>query len=241
MNPVPKHVAIIMDGNGRWAKTKGLPRFAGHKEGVNTVRKITEKCGEIGINHLTLFTFSSENWNRPKAEVTALMTLLSSTLKKEIESLNKNNVRFSTIGEIKKLPKKAQKEIKESIELTKNNSGLNLILALNYSGKQEILHAIKEIIYEVQSGTICPEDINEKSLNQKLYTHDIPDPDLLIRTGGDCRISNFMIWQLAYTELHIIQKFWPDFDTTDLISVINDFNSRERRYGKTSEQVNNEK
>lgn len=241
MNSVPNHIAIIMDGNGRWAKSKGYPRFAGHKEGVNAVRQITEKCGEIGVNHLTLFTFSSENWNRPKAEVTALMTLLSSTLRKEIKNLDKNNVRFTTIGDINKLPKKAQKEIEESIELTKTNSGLNLILALNYGGKQEILNATKEIAKEIQNGTINLEDINEDSLNNKLYTHNIPDPDLLIRTGGDYRISNFMLWQLAYTELHITQKFWPDFDGNDLMKVINEFNSRERRFGKTSEQVKNEK
>ena len=241
MNSIPKHVAIIMDGNGRWAKTKGFPRFAGHKEGVNTVRKITKKCGEIGVNHLTLFTFSSENWHRPNAEVTALMTLLSSTLRKEIKNLNRNNVLFTTIGNIKRLPKIAQKEIEESIKLTENNSGLNLILALNYSGKQEIINATKKIASEIQNGTIYLDDINEESLNRNLYTHDIPDPDLLIRTGGDYRISNFMLWQLAYTELHITQKFWPDFDENDLMSVINDFNSRERRFGKTSEQVNNEK
>tara|TARA_B100001029_G_scaffold179251_1_gene188133 strand:- start:2100 stop:2825 length:726 start_codon:yes stop_codon:yes gene_type:complete len=241
MDSIPKHIAIIMDGNGRWAKSRGLPRFAGHKAGVNTVRKITEKCGEIGVNYLTLFTFSSENWNRPKSEVTALMTLLSSTLKKEIINLDKNNVCFNTIGDINKLPQKAKKEIEESIKLTKHNSGLNLILALNYSGKQEITDAAKKIAFEVQKGKICAKNINENLLNQKLYTYNIPEPDLLIRTGGDYRISNFMLWQLAYTELHITDKFWPDFNNNDLIKVINEFNSRERRFGKTSEQIKNEK
>tara|TARA_B100000700_G_scaffold324469_1_gene430700 strand:- start:201 stop:923 length:723 start_codon:yes stop_codon:yes gene_type:complete len=240
MSKIPKHIAIIMDGNGRWAKAKGLPRIAGHKEGVNTVRKITEKCGEIGVKHLTLFTFSSENWNRPKAEVTALMTLLTGTLRKEIKNLDQNNVRFSTIGDLSKLPKKAQREIDESIEMTKNNSGLNLILALNYGGKQEIINATKAIALDIQNGKLNPENINDEILNQKLYTKNIPDPDLLIRTGGDYRISNFMLWQLAYTELHISSCFWPDFDEDKLLKVIDDFQSRERRFGKTSEQINND-
>jgi undecaprenyl diphosphate synthase len=240
MNSIPKHIAIIMDGNGRWAKSKGLPRFAGHKKGIDTVRKITEKCGEIGVNHLTLFTFSAENWNRPKAEVTALMTLLTGTLRKEIQSLNKNNVRFTTIGNISKFPSKVKKEISESIEMTKSNSGLNLILALNYGGKQEILNATNEIIKDVENGIISPNEIDENIFNQKLYTNNIPDPDLLIRTGGDFRISNFMLWQLAYTELHFTSSFWPDFNNDELMDVINEFNSRERRYGKTSEQVRND-
>ena len=240
MNSIPKHIAIIMDGNGRWAKSKGLPRFAGHKKGVDTVRKITEKCGEIGVSHLTLFTFSVENWNRPKAEVTALMTLLTGTLRKEIQNLNKNNVRFTTIGNISKFPSKVKKEISESIEMTKSNSGLNLILALNYGGKQEILNATNEIIKDIENGIISPNEIDENIFNQKLYTNNIPDPDLLIRTGGDFRISNFMLWQLAYTELHFTSSFWPDFNNDELMDVINEFNSRERRYGKTSEQVRND-
>jgi len=239
MKNVPNHIAIIMDGNGRWAKSKGLPRFAGHKEGVNTVRKITEKCGKIGVNYLTLFTFSSENWNRPKAEVTALMTLLTGTLRKEIKNLDKNNVRFSTIGEISKLPKKAQKEINESIDFTKSNTGLNLVLALNYGGKQEILNATNEIIKDINNRKIKSEEVTEELFNSKLYTNLIPDPDLLIRTGGDYRISNFMLWQLAYTELHITPCFWPDFTENELLKTINEFNSRERRFGKTSEQVTN--
>ena len=240
MSKIPKHIAIIMDGNGRWAKAKGLPRIAGHKEGVNTVRKITKKCGEIGVKHLTLFTFSSENWNRPKAEVTALMTLLTGTLRKEIKNLDQNNVHFSTIGDLSKLPKKTQREIDESVEMTKNNSGLNLILALNYGGKQEIINATKEIALDIQNGKLNPENINDEILNQKLYTRNIPNPDLLIRTGGDYRISNFMLWQLAYTELHISSCFWPDFNEDKLLQVIDDFQSRERRFGKTSEQINND-
>ena len=229
-----------MDGNGRWAKSKGLPRFAGHKEGVSTVRHITEKCGQIGIKYLTLFTFSSENWNRPKTEVSALMTLLTATLRKEIKKLNKNNVRFSTIGDIRKLPKKAQKEIAESIDFTKKNTGLNLILALNYGGKQEIVNATKLLAADIENGNLSSEDIDEQLFKSKLYTYNIPDPDLLIRTGGDYRISNFMLWQLAYSELYVTSCFWPDFNENQLMNAINEYQSRERRFGKTSEQINND-
>ncbi len=237
---IPKHIAIIMDGNGRWAKSKGLPRFAGHKEGVSAVRRITEKCGQIGVKHLTLFTFSSENWNRPQTEVSALMTLLTGTLRKEIKKLNKNNVRFTTIGNISDLPEKAQKEIRESIEFTKNNSGLNLVLALNYSGKQEIMNATKLIAKDIENGKLSINDIDENIFNSKLYTHNIPEPDLLIRTGGDYRISNFMLWQLAYSEFYITPIFWPEFNEEELMIAIHEYNSRERRFGKTSEQVNND-
>jgi undecaprenyl diphosphate synthase len=237
---IPNHIAIIMDGNGRWAKSKGLPRFSGHKEGVSAVRRITEKCGKIGVKHLTLFTFSSENWNRPKTEVSALMTLLTGTLRKEIKKLNKNNVRFTTIGNISELPKKAQNEIQESIEFTKNNSGLNLILALNYGGKQEIINATKLIAKDIENGKLSLNEIDENIFNSKLYTHDVPEPDLLIRTGGDFRISNFMLWQLAYSEFYITSTFWPEFNDEELMKAINEFNSRERRFGKTSEQVNND-
>ena len=229
-----------MDGNGRWAKSKGLPRFAGHKEGVSTVRQITEKCGQIGIKHLTLFTFSSENWNRPKTEVSALMTLLTGTLRKEIKILNKNNVRFSTIGDISELPQKTQKEIAESVDFTQKNTGLNLILALNYGGKQEIINATKLLATDIENGNLSSEDIDEQFFKSKLYTYNIPDPDLLIRTGGDYRISNFMLWQLAYSELYITSCFWPDFNENQLMNAINEFQSRERRFGKTSEQVNND-
>ncbi|MBC8197400.1 MAG: isoprenyl transferase [Candidatus Marinimicrobia bacterium] len=229
-----------MDGNGRWAKSKGLPRFAGHKEGVSAVRRITEKCGQIGVKHLTLFTFSSENWNRPQTEVSALMTLLTGTLRKEIKKLNKNNVRFTTIGNISDLPEKAQKEIRESIEFTKNNSGLNLVLALNYSGKQEIMNATKLIAKDIENGKLSINDIDENIFNSKLYTHNIPEPDLLIRTGGDYRISNFMLWQLAYSEFYITPIFWPEFNEEELMIAIHEYNSRERRFGKTSEQVNND-
>ena len=237
---IPKHIAIIMDGNGRWAKSKGLPRFAGHKEGVSAVRRITEKCGQIGVKHLTLFTFSSENWNRPQTEVSALMTLLTGTLRKEIKKLNKNNVRFTTIGNISELPEKAQNEIRESIEFTKNNTGLNLLLALNYSGKQEIMNATKLIAKDIENGKLSINDIDENIFNSKLYTHNIPEPDLLIRTGGDYRISNFMLWQLAYSEFYITPIFWPEFNEEELMKAIHEYNSRERRFGKTSEQVNND-
>ena len=229
-----------MDGNGRWAKSKGLPRFAGHKKGVSTVRRITEKCGQIGIKHLTLFTFSSENWNRPKTEVSALMTLLTGTLRKEIKILNKNNVQFSTIGDISELPQKTQKEIAESVDFTQKNTGLNLILALNYGGKQEIINATKLLATDIENGNLSSEDIDEQFFKSKLYTYNIPDPDLLIRTGGDYRISNFMLWQLAYSELYITSCFWPDFNENQLMNAINEFQSRERRFGKTSEQVNND-
>lgn len=237
---IPIHIAIIMDGNGRWAKSKGLPRFAGHKEGVSAVRRITEKCGQIGVKHLTLFTFSSENWNRPQTEVSALMTLLTGTLRKEIKKLDKNNVRFTTIGNIAELPEKAQNEIRESIEFTKNNSGLNLVLALNYSGKQEIMNATKLIAKDIENGKLSIIDIDENIFNSKLYTHNIPEPDLLIRTGGDYRISNFMLWQLAYSEFYITPIFWPEFNEEELMKAIHEYNSRERRFGKTSEQVNND-
>ena len=238
---LPKHIAIIMDGNGRWAKSLGLPRFAGHKKGVDSVRKITQICGEIGIDYLTLFTFSSENWYRPQAEVNALMTLLSNTLKKEIENLNSNNVKFKAIGELSKFPSRVQNEIKRAEELTIQNNGLNLILALNYGGRQDIINSFKEIAFDLVLKKIKIDDICESLITQKLCTHKIPEPDLLIRTGGDFRISNFMLWQLAYTEIYITKKFWPEFNENDLKKAIEEYRTRERRYGQISEQVVNEK
>ena len=234
---VPKHIAIIMDGNGRWAKERGLPRIAGHREGINSVREITRICGEIGVKYLTLFTFSTENWNRPKREVKALMTLLLSTIKKEIKELHKNNVKFSTIGDISILPKSTEEGIKEGIELTYNNSGLNLILALNYGSRQEILSAVNNIISDINKKDIEIDSIDENIFSSYLYTNNFPDPDLLIRTSGELRISNFLLWQSAYTEMYLTDTYWPSFRENELFQAIFDFQNRERRFGKTSEQL----
>ena len=234
---VPKHIAIIMDGNGRWAKERGLPRIAGHREGINSVREITRICGEIGVKYLTLFTFSTENWNRPKREVKALMTLLLSTIKKEIKELHKNNVKFSTIGDISILPKSTEKGIKEGIDLTFNNSGLNLILALNYGSRQEILSAVNSIITDINKKDIEIDLIDENIFSSYLYTNNCPDPDLLIRTSGELRISNFLLWQSAYTEMYLTDTYWPSFRENELFQAILDFQNRERRFGKTSEQL----
>ena len=234
---VPRHIAIIMDGNGRWAKERGLPRIAGHREGINSVREITRICGEIGVKYLTLFTFSTENWNRPKREVKALMTLLLSTIKKEIKELHKNNVKFSTIGDISILPKSTEKGIKEGIKLTFNNSGLNLILALNYGSRQEILSAVNNIISDINKKDIEIDSIDENIFSSYLYTNNCPDPDLLIRTSGELRISNFLLWQSAYTEMYLTDTYWPSFRENELFQSILDFQNRERRFGKTSEQL----
>ena len=234
---VPKHIAIIMDGNGRWAKERGLPRIAGHREGINSVREITRICGEIGVKYLTLFTFSTENWNRPKREVKALMTLLLSTIKKEIKELHKNNVKFSTTGDISILPKSTEKGIKEGIKLTSNNSGLNLILALNYGSRQEILSDVNNIISDINNKGIEIDSIDENIFSSYLYTNNCPDPDLLIRTSGELRISNFLLWQSAYTEMYLTDTYWPSFRENELFQAILDFQKRERRFGKTSEQL----
>tara|TARA_B100001540_G_scaffold271749_1_gene255675 strand:+ start:706 stop:1446 length:741 start_codon:yes stop_codon:yes gene_type:complete len=235
---IPNHIAIIMDGNGRWAKEKGLPRIAGHKEGINSVRDITRICGEIGVKYLTLYTFSTENWNRPKKEVNALMSLLLSTIKIEIKELHKKNVKFSTIGNLSFLPKKTESGLKDGIDLTKNNNGLNLILALNYGSRQEIIDSVIDIANRVKSGEIDIDHINETLFSSFLYTKNIPDPDLLIRTSGELRISNFLLWQCAYTEMYLTNTFWPSFREDDLFKAILNYQNRERRYGKISEQVN---
>ena len=235
---IPNHIAIIMDGNGRWAKEKGLPRIAGHKEGINSVRDITRICGEIGVNYLTLYTFSTENWNRPKKEVNALMSLLLSTIKKEVRELHKNNVKFSTIGNLSFLPKNTENGLKEGMTLTKNNTGLNLILALNYGSRQEIIDSVINISAKVKSGEIDISHIDEALFSSFLYTKKYPDPDLLIRTSGELRISNFLLWQCAYTEMYLTNTYWPSFREDELFKAILDFQSRERRYGKISEQVN---
>jgi len=236
---IPKHIAIIMDGNGRWAKERSLPRVAGHKEGVNSVREITRACGEIGVKHLTLYTFSTENWRRPKAEVSALMTLLLKTISTEVRELHKNNVRFTAIGDLKKLPKSTQKGIFDGIEITKNNTGLNLCLALNYGSRQEMVAAVQAIATKVHKGDLKLDEIDETIFSNTLSTSDMPNPDLLIRTSGECRLSNFLLWQCAYSEILMTKTFWPAFREDALIEAILEYQSRERRFGKVSEQVDN--
>ena len=228
---LPSHIAIIMDGNGRWAKERLLPRIAGHKEGINSVREVTRVCGEIGVKHLTLYTFSAENWKRPPKEVFALMKLLLSTLRVEIKKLNKNNVKLTTIGAIEELSREARKEIEEGIKLTKNNTGLNLILALSYGSRQEILNAIKEIAHEVHNGAILPESITMDTVMSHFYTAGVPDPDLLIRTGGEFRLSNFLLWQIAYSEIYVYPSYWPSFREKELLEAVHEFQLRERRFG----------
>lgn len=234
---LPAHIAIIMDGNGRWAKANNLPRVAGHVEGINSVREIVQVCGEIGVSYLTLYTFSNENWKRPQKEVSAIMKLLLSTIKKEVGNLNKNNVRLSTIGNINDLPDNSRQGILEGIEVTKNNTGLNLILALNYSSRQELLMAVQRIADKILSGEMNSNQISEAIFSRELYTVDIPDPDLLIRTGGELRISNFLLWQLAYTEFFLTDIQWPDFREEDLLNSIIDYQGRQRRFGQIEEQV----
>ncbi len=229
---IPEHIAIIMDGNGRWARAKTLPRIAGHKQGVKAVRNITEICGELGVKYLTLYTFSEENWNRPQMEVSALMKLLVSSLKREVRDLDKNNVRFTVIGDVSKMDKFVQNELNEAIELTRNNDGLNLNLALSYGGRQEIITAFKRLYSQINSS----DEITEALFESHLYTSNIPDPDLLIRTGGEMRVSNFLLWQIAYTEFHITNTFWPAFGRKELLMAISDYQQRERRFGKISEQ-----
>jgi undecaprenyl diphosphate synthase len=229
---LPKHIAIIMDGNGRWAKTKGKLRVFGHQKGVTAVRDTVEGAAEIGIKYLTLYAFSTENWSRPAKEVNALMTLLVSSIHKETKTLMKNNIRLSTIGNIAKLPIKAQEKLKEAIEKTKDNSRMTLILALSYSSRWEILNAVKNIIKDERKA----EQINEDVFQQYLSTKSVPDPELLIRTSGEYRISNFLLWQIAYSELYFTNTLWPDFSKTDLEKAILDYQSRERRFGKTTEQ-----
>lgn len=235
--PVPEHIGIIMDGNGRWAKSRGKSRVFGHREGVRSVRDIVEACGQIGVQYLTLYAFSTENWKRPKDEVSMLMRLLVSSLRQEINSLHKNDVRLNVIGELSKLPKEAQAELLESIEKTKKNKGLVLTLALSYSGRWDITRAMKSVAMDVRKGKVSPEDIDEKMIASYLSTAGMPDPDLLIRTSGELRISNFLLWQIAYTEMYITECFWPEFRRDQLYKAVESFQSRERRYGMVSEQL----
>ena len=226
-----------MDGNGRWAKKQGAKRIFGHRNAVEAVRQTTESCAELGIKHLTLYAFSTENWDRPKAEVRGLMELLVSTIKKETETLTKNNVRLTSIGDISALPKNCQRELHESIELTKNNDGLNLILALSYSGRWEIIQAVKELLKDVKKEGISPDDVNYELFSDYLCTKGIPDPELLIRTSGEMRISNFLLWQIAYTELYITDVLWPDFRKEHLYEAIVAYQKRDRRFGKVIDKA----
>lgn len=229
---LPEHVAVIMDGNGRWARRKGAARIFGHRNAIEAVRQVIEGAGEIGVKFLTLYAFSTENWGRPKEEVDALMELLVNTLQKEIASLHKNKVRLRTIGDISQLPKECRENLKEATEATQNNTGLTLLIALNYSGRWEILKAVNRLVVKVKAGEVEPNEINEQFFSQHLETRDVPDPALLIRTSGEMRISNFLLWQIAYTELYITPKLWPDFRKEDLYEAICEYQKRERRFGK---------
>ena len=237
VNRLPEHVAIIMDGNGRWAKQKGKSRIFGHHNGVTAVRETTEAAAELGIKYLTLYAFSTENWSRPKNEVDALMKLLVRTINKETKTLNKNNIRLLAIGDLENLPKSCYIELNEAMNKTAGNTRMSLILALSYSSKWEIVNAIKQIAENVKRGDLKIDQINNELLSGFLTTKGIPDPELLIRTSGEYRISNFLLWQIAYSELYFTQKLWPDFRKDDLYEALVDFQSRERRFGKTTEQI----
>lgn len=236
-NNIPEHIAVIMDGNGRWAKKKGAARIFGHRNAIKAVRDTVEGCAEIGVKYLTLYAFSTENWGRPKAEVDGLMELLIDSLRKELSTLMKNNIRLETIGDISGLPKRCVNELEGDVQASEGNSGLTLILALNYSGRAELSKAVKEIGIKVEKGDIAASQINESMIEGQLSTSGYPDPELLIRTSGELRLSNFLLWQLAYTELYFTDVLWPDFRREHLIKAIEDFNKRERRFGKTSEQL----
>ncbi len=235
---LPRHIAIIMDGNGRWAKDKGKLRIFGHHNGVLSVRDVVEGAVDLNIEYLTLYTFSTENWNRPKLEVTAIMELMVSTIHKEIDNFMKKNVKLNAIGDLDKLPPKCHKELNNAIEVTANNTGMVLTLALSYSSRLEILHAVKIIASKVNNGELNVDDINEDIFEENLFTNGMPNPELLIRTSGEFRISNYLLWQIAYAELYFTTKLWPDFRKEDFFEAILDFQKRERRFGMTSEQVN---
>lgn len=236
-NPVPQHIAIIMDGNGRWAQQKGEMRMFGHTAGVESVREALVAAEEVGVKYLTLYAFSTENWNRPVGEVNALMDLLVNTIAAEIESLNKNKVRLHAIGDIENLPPRCQEELKQAIERTRTNEGVNLILALSYSSKWEITEAMRQIATHVSEKKLAPEEINDQLISSYLSTAAFPDPEMVIRTSGEHRISNFLLWQIAYAELHFTDILWPDFKKPDFYQAIIEYQKRERRFGKTSEQI----
>lgn len=234
---IPKHVAVIMDGNGRWAKLRGKPRVFGHKNGVKSVREVIDAAGTIGVKALTLYAFSTENWNRPKAEIKTLMALLLTSLKKEAEELNKNNIKLQIIGNQESLPKSVLKGLKKVIELTKNNDALTLTIALSYGSREEIVNSFKNISKKVVNNQLSIEEIDENIINNHLYTFTLPDVDLMIRTSGEKRISNFLLWQIAYAELHFTDVLWPDFTKNDFYNAILEYQNRERRFGKTGEQI----
>lgn len=234
-NNIPQHIAIIMDGNGRWATERGKPRSYGHQAGVETVRRITSECTRLGVKYLTLYTFSTENWNRPETEIAALMGLVLSSLEDEI--FMKNNVRFKVIGDIERLPAEVQRKLQETIDHTAGNTAMTMVVALSYSSRWEITKAMKDIAQKVLDGQLSVGDITEDSVSQSLTTASIPDPDLLIRTGGELRISNYLLWQIAYSELYFCDTFWPDFNEADLHKAIADYQHRQRRFGKTGKQV----
>jgi len=237
IDQLPNHIAIIMDGNGRWAKSKGLLRNIGHQNGAKTVKEVVETCAKINVKYLTLYAFSTENWNRPKLEVELLMKLLISSLKKEVKTLQKNNIKLSTIGNLNSLPTKVARELKDVIEKTKDNNRLTLTLALSYGSREELIKTIKEISLKVKNNLISPENIDKLVINNHLYDHYLPDVDLLIRTSGEQRISNFLLWEIAYAELFFSDILWPDFNKENLFEAILNYQNRERRFGKTSDQL----
>lgn len=234
---VPRHIAVIMDGNGRWAKSRGNIRLFGHKAGVDSVRDITEACAQLGVEYLTLYAFSTENWGRPMDEVSGLMQLLVQSLRSETKKLNDNDIRLLTIGQIERFPESCQRELKEAIRITCDNKRMNLCLALSYSGRWDITQAVKKLAHQVKEGNLEPEDINDELITSELVTAKIPDPDLIIRTSGEFRISNFLLWQLAYSELYVTDTYWPDFRRKELYEAIGSYQKRERRFGKTSDQI----
>jgi len=238
--PVPRHVAVIMDGNGRWATSQGLPRVRGHEAGADAVREIVRNCGELGVEVLTLYSFSTENWSRPEDEVGALMTLLERYLREELKELMDNDVRLTAMGQLHRLPKPVRFGLQAVSEMTANNKGLKLVLALSYGSRAELVDAVKRIATQVQAGEIAPEDIDETRIGDALYTAGLPDPDLLVRTSGELRLSNFLLWQVAYSELYVTDVPWPDFGKAELIEAFRSFAARQRRFGMTGEQISDE-
>ncbi len=241
LKPMPEHVAIIMDGNGRWAKSKGMERTAGHIEGVKTVRRITEEASRLGIKYLTLYAFSTENWNRPKYEVDAIMGLIITTLERETPDLIKNNVKLEVIGDVDRMPTDAHERLNSCMEATSHGTGLTLVIAFSYSSRWEITRACRNIAQQVLEGTLKVDDIDSDTVSANLVTNRYPDPDLLIRTGGDFRVSNFLLWQIAYAEIYVTDVFWPEFTKKEFETAVNNYRGRERRFGLTSEQVNQDK
>ncbi|MBC9796669.1 isoprenyl transferase [Sinomicrobium weinanense] len=235
---LPKHIAVIMDGNGRWAKQRGKTRVFGHEKGAGAVREIVEGCAELGVENLTLYAFSTENWKRPRLEVETLMKLLVTSLRKELKTLNDNNIKLRTIGKMEQLPRTVSRKLKEVIEKTENNDRMTLTIALSYGSREELKNAVQEISFKVKNNIISARDIDETVINEHLYTQNLPDVDLLIRTSGELRVSNFLLWQIAYAELYFTETLWPDFNKEKLYEAILNYQNRERRFGKTSEQLN---